>query len=100
MGFSARQGAGRGVAAGSPPVEEWRGTAPTKAPVPKAKPDKGDVVLRAYTRDQAAEALGMSVDSFDKHVMGEIKSMQFGRLVRIPLAELDRYAEKKARRAL
>ena len=90
----------RWVAAGAPPLEEWRAG---EAPKPKAKVKLGaaEVVVRVYTKEQAAKVLQMSVDSLERHVMGKVKTISgLGRLVRIPVNEIDRYIEREARRAL
>ena len=42
----------------------------------------------ALTRQEAAAALGVSVDAFDDHVAHELKCARRGRLRLYPLAEL------------
>jgi hypothetical protein len=54
----------------------------------------------ALTRSQAAAALGMSVDSFERHVQGDLALIRLGRIVLVPVAELERWAERTAERTL
>jgi len=51
--------------------------------------------------DEAAEAVGMSRDSFDRHVRGELKLVYVTeRLILVPVRELSDWVERSARRAL
>lgn len=58
------------------------------------------VPLVALTREQAAASLGMSVDSFERHVQPSIRVIRMGKMVRIPVAELQRWAGEAAERTL
>jgi excisionase family DNA binding protein len=49
---------------------------------------------------EAASALGISRDFFDKHVKPELKLIRRGRLVLVPVRELERWAEASAARVL
>lgn len=60
------------------------------APVPRV----------ALTREEAAHSLGMSLDSFERHVQPEVKIIRRGKLRVIPVAELERWAERSAESAL
>jgi excisionase family DNA binding protein len=60
------------------------------APVPR----------RALAREEAAAALGMSLDSFERYVQPTIRMVRCGRLRLIPVAELDRWLSEHARRAV
>jgi hypothetical protein len=42
----------------------------------------------------------MSRDSFDRHVAHELRLIRRGRLVLIPVAELERWADREASRTL
>lgn len=63
-----------------------------------------DVVIAltpvAVTRETAARALGMSVDSFERFVQPEIRLIRKGRLRLVPVVELQRWAEDNAERVL
>ena len=59
----------------------------TLRPVALAKPD-------------AAAALGMSVDSFERYVMPDVRCIRRGRLRLFPVAELERWADANAERLL
>ena len=54
----------------------------------------------AYSPDEAAGALGVSRDYFDRHVMPELRVVRRGRLRLIPVAELERWLAESAWRAL
>jgi excisionase family DNA binding protein len=60
------------------------------APVPRV----------ALTREQAAAALGMSLDSFERYVQPHIRMIRVGRLRLVPVAELERWANGHAERTL
>jgi len=45
------------------------------------------------TRVQAAESLGMSLDSFKRYVQPELRLVRRNRLRLVPLAELERWVE-------
>ncbi len=50
----------------------------------------------AFTRAEAASALGMSINSFERHVQPELRLVRRGKLRLIPLAELERWLEENA----
>jgi excisionase family DNA binding protein len=52
------------------------------------------------SKAEAAEALGVSVDFFEEHVMPELRIVRRGRRRIIPLAELTRWLEQSAQRTL
>jgi excisionase family DNA binding protein len=54
----------------------------------------------AYTKREAAEALGMSVDSLERHLLAELRVVRRGRLVLIPATELERWLSDNAARTL
>lgn len=54
----------------------------------------------ALTRQEAAEALGVSVDHLERYVLGELRVIHCGRLVLVPVGELDRWANEHAVYAL
>jgi len=60
----------------------------------------GGVPRLALTKAEAAEALGVSVDFFEDHVMLELKIVRRGRRRLIPITELTRWLEASAERAL
>jgi len=60
------------------------------APVPRV----------ALTREEAAASVGVSVDSFERHVQPSLRMIRRGRLRLVPVAELERWAEEEAERAL
>jgi hypothetical protein len=50
----------------------------------------------ALPKPQAAAALGMSVDSFDRYVGPHVRCIRRGRLRIYPVAELERWADENA----
>ncbi len=54
----------------------------------------------ALTREEAAASLGMSLDSFERHVQPEIKLIRRGKLRLVPVRELERRAERSAESVL
>jgi excisionase family DNA binding protein len=54
----------------------------------------------ALTRSEAAEALGMSLDSFERHAQPELRLVRRGRLRLVPVRELERWLERNAERPL
>ncbi len=54
------------------------------APVPRV----------TLTRTEAAAALGMSLDSFERHVQPELRLIRRGKLRLVALSELHRWAEQ------
>lgn len=49
---------------------------------------------------EAAEALGVSRDFFDAHVKPDLRVIRRGRLVLVPVRELERWADASAARAI
>ena len=60
----------------------------------------GTIPRLALTKAEAAEALGVSTDFFEDHVMRELRIVRRGRRRLIPLAELSRWLDANAERAL
>lgn len=60
------------------------------APVPRV----------ALTRAEAAASLGMSLDSFERHVQPELRIIRRGSLRLVPVAELARWADDAAERTV
>ncbi len=54
----------------------------------------------ALPKPAAAEALGMSVDSFERYVQGDLRCIRRGRLRLFPWSELQRWADENAQRLL
>ena len=60
------------------------------APVPRV----------ALSREDAAAALGLSLDSFERHVQPDLRLIRRGRLRLVPVAELERWADEAAERTI
>jgi hypothetical protein len=64
-------------------------TAQPVAPIPRL----------ALTREEAAAALGMSLNSFERHVQPTIRLVRLGRMRLVPVRELERWLTENAVRA-
>jgi hypothetical protein len=49
-----------------------------------------------YSKKEAADALGVSVDFLEEHVMADLRVIRKGRLVLVPVKELERWADTNA----
>jgi len=54
----------------------------------------------ALTRSEAASALSMSVDSFERHVQPDLRLIRRGRMILVAVSELDRWADSAGERVL
>jgi hypothetical protein len=59
-----------------------------------------DVPRFALTRLESAQSLGVSVDFFEEHIQPELRLIRRGRLVLVPVKELERWCERNAARTL
>jgi excisionase family DNA binding protein len=50
--------------------------------------------------DEAAAAIGVSRDTFERHVLADLHVVRVGRRVVVPVRELERYLERVASRPL
>ena len=48
----------------------------------------------ALTIDEAAEALGVSRDHLERHILAELRVIRVGRRLLVRVAELERWAER------
>jgi hypothetical protein len=56
----------------------------------------GRVPRVALTRAEAASAIGISVDSFERHVQPELRLIRRGRMRLVPVRELERWVARNA----
>lgn len=63
----------------------------------RAQRPVGVVERILYTREEAATALGMSIDTFERRVQPFIKVVPCGALVQVPPEEIRRWARENAR---
>jgi hypothetical protein len=54
----------------------------------------------ALSRDEAAAAIGVSLDSFERYVQPELRLVYLGRRRLVPVKELERFLERNAARVL
>lgn len=52
----------------------------------------------ALTRAEAAAAIGVSLDSFERYVQSELRLVRRGRLRLVPVRELERWLEANSAR--
>jgi hypothetical protein len=54
----------------------------------------------ALSREEAAAALGMSIDSFERHVQPTMRLVRLGRMRLVPVRELERWLDEHAERTV
>jgi hypothetical protein len=54
----------------------------------------------ALSREEAAAALGMSTDSFERYVQPDVKLVRRGRMRLVPVAELERWVDANAEQTI
>jgi excisionase family DNA binding protein len=54
----------------------------------------------AYSKQEAATCLGVSVDFLEEHVLPDLRITRLGRRVLIPVTELERFLRETAMRTL
>jgi excisionase family DNA binding protein len=67
---------------------------------PAVVPARHSVERVTLTRREAAAALGVSVDHFERHIQPGLPLIRSGRKVLVPVAELHRWADREAARTL
>ena len=90
------------------PVCEAQVHAPRPAPSRAARRSSGRAAAvpgerttrLALSPDEAATALGISRDFFDKHVMPELRVVRRGRRRLVPVRELERWLDQEGARLL
>ena len=66
----------------------------------RARPARAAFGRLALSKCEAADALGVSVDFLEEHVMHELRIVRRGRRRLIPVRELERWLEDNAFRVL
>lgn len=67
--------------------------------VPRTKRPR-PIVPIAYRIPEAAAALGMSIDHFDRHVRPTLRVVRSGQLTLFPVKELEKWVERQAQMEL
>jgi hypothetical protein len=49
-----------------------------------------------YSKAEAAASLGVSVDFLEEHILSDLRVIRKGRLLLIPVRELERWVERSA----
>jgi excisionase family DNA binding protein len=50
----------------------------------------------ALTKRQAADELSISIDTFERHVMGDLRLVRIGRKVLVPVREIEGWLERNS----
>ena len=66
----------------------------------EAHPDTAPIPRLALDRCEAAAALGMSLDSFERHVQPTVRMVRLGRMRLVPISELERWLDEHAERTI
>jgi hypothetical protein len=66
----------------------------TRPPAGRGRRQSGSRL--AVTRAEAARALGVSINSFERHVQPELRIVRRGKLRLIPVSEIERWLEENA----
>lgn len=66
----------------------------------RVQPAAASLGRLALSKCEAADALGVSVDFLEEHVMHELRIVRRGRRRLIPVRELERWLEENASRVL
>lgn len=66
----------------------------TRSPLAQGRRPSGGRL--AITRAEAARALGVSINSFERHVQPEVRIVRRGKLRLIPVSEIERWLEENA----
>lgn len=62
--------------------------------------DTAPIPRLALTREEAAASVGMSLDSFERHVQPTLRLVRLGRMRLVPVGELERWLAENAQRTL
>jgi hypothetical protein len=60
------------------------------------RPQTGPIPRVALSREEAAASLGISLDSFERHVQPELRMIRRGKLRLVPVLELEQWASRQA----
>jgi excisionase family DNA binding protein len=63
-------------------------------------PSEPEITRLALSKSEAAQALGVSVDFLERHVMHELRIVRRGRRRLVPVRELERWLDANAAFAL
>ena len=69
-------------------------------PVADQHSETGPIPRLALDRSEAAAALGMSLDSFERHVQPTVRMVRLGRMRLVPISELERWLAEHAERTV
>jgi hypothetical protein len=58
--------------------------------------DLAPIPRMALSREEAAGSIGMSLDSFERHVQPTLRLVRLGRMRLVPIHELERWLDQHA----
>lgn len=67
-----------------------------EVPTPPTRRFRRNAPRLALTKAEAADALGMSINSFERHVQPELRLVRRGKLRVIPISEIERWLDSNA----
>jgi hypothetical protein len=67
-----------------------------RVPIHETTAGQPDVARLAFSKAEATQALGVSFDFFEEHVMHELRIVRRGRRRLIPVRELERWLDESA----
>ena len=73
---------------------------PPAMPRPPRPPEGPPPVALAVSREEAAALLSVSVDTFERHVLPDLRVVQVGRRQLVPIRELEAWLTANTARAL
>ena len=62
--------------------------------------DTAPIPRLALTREEAAASVGMSLDSFERHVQPTLRLVRLGRMRLVPIREIERWLDENAKRTI
>jgi len=62
--------------------------------------DTAPIPRLALSREEAAASVGMSLDSFERHVQPTLRLVRLGRMRLVPIRELERWLDEHAQRTI
>lgn len=68
--------------------------------VSERRPEIAPIPRLALSRSEAAAALGISLDSFERYVQPSLRVVRLGRMRLVPISELERWLDEYAERTL
>jgi len=62
--------------------------------------DTAPIPRLALSREEAAASVGMSLDSFERHIQPSLRLVRLGRMRLVAISELERWLDEHAQRTV